>query len=98
MTPMGKISPGDEVSITGCPVKDAFSTARTGPCRMEAVPRGDWPRSVYNRSRVRLSSLTQAKPISRLPWFISVPTALHHMSSKQATTNSLHVFKNPLFD
>ena len=38
MTPMRKISSGDEISIAGCPLNDVLSTARTGPCRMEEVP------------------------------------------------------------
>lgn len=38
VTPMRKISSGGEFSITGCPPNDAFSTARTGPCRIEALP------------------------------------------------------------
>jgi hypothetical protein len=38
MTPMRKISSGDQVVITGRPRNDTFSTARTGPCRKEAVP------------------------------------------------------------
>ena len=60
MTPMRQISSGDEVSITGCPPNDVLSTARTGPCRMEAVP-GVTGLALYTRGQ-GLGSLPLTKP------------------------------------